>query len=340
MPFNITNSVGRYAKNKAKKAGIWVAVGSGSKFITSTDGNDWKSTASTGGITQGLCLAYGLNDLGDGLWLAGGFGGSGIARSTDGNNWVSVPNNNSLQTSAYGIQYGKDASGVGLWVSSGDYNNTSRLSISRKGTTEWTSNLQLGGISLGSSFVYANNLWVACGQPGNSIATSSNGTSWTGITANGGLSTFAYRVAYGQDASGAGLWIVVGEGANTIARSTSGTSWTGITANGGVSTSGRGVAYGKDASGAGLWVVVGNGANTIATSTNGTSWTGITANGGMNTSGLGVAYGQDGSGAGLWIAVGTGTNSVVKSTNGTNWTAVKSNSGFYASYLSDVKYSN
>ena len=156
--------------------------------------------------------------------------------------------------------------------------------------------------------------WVAVGQGSNCIATSTNGTSWTGVRnatpAGGGIAT-GYGVAYGN-----GLWVAVGSGSNTIAiSSNNGVSWTGITgsANGGLTSSARSVAYGN-----GLWVAVGQGSNTIATSTNGTSWTGRTENGGITAIALGVAYANN-----LWVAVGQNSNAIATSTNGITWTGVQ-----------------
>jgi hypothetical protein len=341
MPFNITNSVGRYAKNGAKKPGFWVAVGGTgtSRIMKSTDGGKtWNPATTFGGITTSICLSYANN-----LLVVGGEGGNGIATSGDGNNWASVtPPSSTNLVNVTILGYGKNATGDGLWVLSGYFNN-SNTHLTTPNFSTWQSyTTSIGGISFSDlgRFVYANNLWVATGfHTANTIATSTNGSSWTRVSANGGVSTHAFRAAYGLDAFGAGLWVVVGQGANTIATSTTGSSWNGVTANGGVSTTARSVAYGKDGSGVGLWVVVGSGANTIATSTSGTAWTGVTTNGGMNTSGMGVAYGLDASGAGLWIAVGTGTNRIVTSPDGTNWTG-KNQTGFSFTYSADVAYIN
>ena len=162
--------------------------------------------------------------------------------------------------------------------------------------------------------------WVAVGSGGNTIATSADGSSWRGVTANGGITTRVLAVAYAN-----GTWVAVGDGSNTIATSTNGTTWTGRTQNGGLTNNqyGAGVAYGLDGSGAGLWVAVGEGSNTIATSSdNGVTWIGRTQHGGINSIGYRVVYGN-----GLWVVVGQGSNSIATSTNGTAWTGVTANGG-------------
>ena len=121
---------------------------------------------------------------------------------------------------------------------------------------------------------------VIVGNPsgGNAIATSANGITWKGRTANA-LSTNGYGVAYGPDGLGGGLWIAVGSGGNTITTSSDGIVWTGKTLNGGLSTEGYSVAYGKDSTGAPVWIAVGSGGNSIVKSSDGgNTWGGMQTN--------------------------------------------------------------
>jgi uncharacterized protein YjdB len=103
---------------------------------------------------------------------------------------------------------------------------------------------------------------VAVGQGGNTIATSTNGTTWTGRGATV-FTTQGLGVTYANN-----RWIAVGSGGNSIATSTNGTTWTGLGTS--VFTQGNGIRYTNN-----LWVATGQGgANTIATSVNGTTWIG------------------------------------------------------------------
>jgi hypothetical protein len=197
-------------------------------------------------------------------------------------------------------------------------------------------------------------LWVAVGQgSGNTIATSSDGISWTGQGAvisiavedvawngsiwvaigEGGAASIAtstdgitwigrstiFVVGYGVAWNGF-LWVAVGNGPNHhFATSTDGIAWTGhgktIMTNGGpIVWVGRDVAW----NGA-LWIAVGQGSGTtIAYSYDGINWTGI-ATSVFSSSGRGIAW----NGA-MWVATGDGTNSTAYSYNGFNWTGVTS----------------
>jgi hypothetical protein len=55
----------------------------------------------------------------------------------------------------------------------------------------------------------------------NTLASSTNGTTWTGRGATI-ITTECWGVYYAN-----GLWVAVGQGTNTIATSTNGTTWTG-----------------------------------------------------------------------------------------------------------------
>ena len=245
-------------------AGLWVAVGSDGLIAKSTDGNVWTPAYTTvagnvGGITtNGYGVAYGKDVSNAGLWVAVGEGGI-IAKSTDGNVWTpaatSVAGNvGGITGAGYGVAYGKDASGAGLWVAVG-----------------------YGGGLIAKS--KDGNVWTPA-------ATSTYGNV-------GGITTSGYRVAYGKDALGAGLWVAGGRG-GIIAKSTDGNVWTPayttVVGNvGGITTMGLGVAYGN-----GLWVAVGQGGiiakstdgnvwTPAATSTYGSV-------GGITTSGRDVAF--------------------------------------------------
>ena len=296
-------------------------------------------------------MAYGKDALGAGLWVAVGQDGL-IAKSTDGNVWTpaatvsGVSGKGGITFFGYGVAYGKDALGAGLWVAVG---GGSIIAKSTDGNV-WTPAATVSGVSgkggitgYGVGVAYGKDalgagLWVAVGE-GGIIAKSTDGNVWTpaagDATNKGGIIDSGRGVAYGKDGNGAGLWVAVGDG-GLIAKSTDGNVWTpaatvsGVSGKGGITSNAHGVAYGKDGTGAGLWVAVGyNGV--IAKSMDGNVWTraatvsGVSGKGGI-TYGHGVAYGKDALGAGLWVAVGEG-GIIAKSTDGNVWTPAATVSG-------------
>ena len=274
------------ARHIAYGNGTYVAVGTGGNSIaSSTDGVTWtgRSTTAVGG--SGYGIAYG-----NGIWVALGFGGGGFAScigtSTDLVTWT--PRSATVFTTGgngYGAAYVN-----GRWVAggfSGGGGNTLATSIDN-GVT-WTG---LGSTVFDNNcrnVVYANGLWVAVGGGSvNAIATSPDGTTWTGGTNFvGGTNTATifssgYSVAYGKDGVGNGLWIAVGTGSvNTIAKSTNGTVWTGL-GKPVFATAGWDVIYTGS-----LWIAVGEGGNSYASSVDGTIWNGGGTTG-LNTAGRGV----------------------------------------------------
>jgi len=306
-----------YGKN-GTGAGLWVAVGGGWIIAKSTDGNVWTVAAGAnfnkGGLTRGDGIAYGKDALGAGLWVAVGLGGL-IAKSSDGHVWTAaatvsgVTGKGGITNNGWSVAYGKDGSGVGLWVAGG---GGGILAKSTDGNI-WTSvagpATSKGGITGGAYGVaYGKDaagigLWVAVGG-GVIIAKSYDGNIWTSSGGNGtnkgGITTNnGYGVAYGKDGSGVGLWVAVGD-TGIIAKSYDVNVWTpaatvdGVAGKGGITTTGHGVAYGKDETGAGLWVVVGQD-GVIAKSTDGNVWTpaatvsGVSGKGGI-TDGRAVAF--------------------------------------------------
>jgi len=153
--------------------------------------------------------------------------------------------------------------------------------------------------------------WVAVGSGGNSVAISTNGTTWKGIFNPLPDINALTNVKYGN-----GIWVAVNVG--IIGYSTNGINWVRITDHPiGVI---RDIAYGKDTSGNGLWVGIGSRGttgHTIATSTDGISWVGCPNTVFNNTYGISVAYGD-----GTWIAIGNGYPSIARSYNGINWTSI------------------
>lgn len=267
-------------------------------------------------------MAYGKDVTGtNDLWVAVGDGTNQIAYSLNGTAWTGTALNGGVKY-PYGVGYGKDGSGNGLWVVvGGGITPAFRTITTSLNGINWSDTSANGGFSsYGEYVVYGKDssgtgLWIAVGSGTNTVLRSYNGTDWTATASNGGVTSLARGVAFGKDGLGNDLWVICGQGTG-IATSLDGNNFTQAVSVGGV-TNAYGVAYGN-----GLWVVVGTGTRTIAYSTDGTNWTGTTANGGMNSAGWGVKYGE-----GRWVAVGNGTQKIVSSTDGINWSVPTLNGG-------------
>jgi hypothetical protein len=300
--FNVTGNSVRYGN------GLWVAGGYGAHTIaTSTDGITWTGRGRTIFSTQSFGVAYGQVFITKPTYVAVGEGTNTLVTSTNGTNWRRTyvqPFNTPL--AGYSIAW----NGV-MWIAgSGSPNGNGSFASSEDGiiwTTATSSSMttSINGIAYGKDGSGAG-LWVAVGSGGNAIATSSNGTTWTGRSIS--MLSPGHSVAYGKDTSGNGLWVAVGSGGNTIATSTDGLTWTGRGYNV-FTTSGYDVAYANN-----LWVAVGQGGNRIATSTDGTNWTGRGSTV-FTTRGYSVAYANN-----LWVAVGQGGNTIATSVDGITWT--------------------
>jgi len=164
------------------------------------------------------------------------------------------------------------------------------------------------------SAAYGNNRFVAGGV--NSIAYSTNGTTWTASTGN---SNFSVRgITYGTQ------FVAVGS-SGTINNSPDGASWTNVTNTTFGSSEIRDVTYGV-----GRYVAVGA-SGKIAYSTDGTSWTAVTDSTFGTSAIYGITYG-----AGKFVASGA-SGKMAYSTNGTSWTAV-ADSTFSAQSIFGITY--
>jgi hypothetical protein len=234
--------------------GLYVAVGGGTNnIITSFDGITWTQRSNT-------FFSSTINsiDFSNGLFVVGW--DNGISTSTNGFSWTT---RNTTPTKC--VKYANN-----LWVAVG---SSGRILTSTDGIT-WinrgTYMTEGYGVAYGKDGL-GNDLWIAGGyNSGNNsndfnIATSSNGTTWTGSRLN---HMSQYRcVAYAN-----GIWVIGGFGtSNTIIASNNGSSWSGCGLT--LSNFCYGIAYGNN-----LWVAVGYsgpyGGNTQATSTNGFGWVG------------------------------------------------------------------
>ncbi len=332
MVFTITNTIGKYAKNRG--GGVtprWVAGGSGlgNIFTTSTnDGVTWVGTTTGyGGLTEVKSIAYGKDGSDKSLLVAVGVGTNKIATSSDGITWAGKNANAFLisgeNSGGRGVAYGN---GVWIAVGNGDSNGNT-VSISTDGGNTWVGNkIQTStGLYILSSIAYGNGRWVIGGRSGaaNTMATSINdGVSWSGISSNVDTGTGINNVVTGV-AFGNGIWGAVGKDTRFFAYSTNGTAWTNVSdvRIGSVSS----IAYGN-----GRWIIgssAPSGGNVIAyaSETNMTLWTGLIPSsfvGSVN----GLAYANN-----LWIATGLGTSKIATSSNGINWLGIVTANGLTTS---------
>ena len=264
------------------------------------------------------------------LSIAVGQGGNSIATSNDlGLTWTGV-GTSSFTTSGYGVAgpatYDVSMASVGTWFATGT-NRSIATSLDPRYNNNWKGDsITTIGTQL-NDLVYVNNLWVAVGVAGsfpnnNGIATSTDGTTWTGRNTNS-----CYSVAYGN-----GLWIAChSSNPNTFSTSTDGITWTNRTGTRITSGSPR-IAFAN-----GVWVIVGgeglsgNG-NAISTSTDGINWTGLGTTIFYNTAKC-IAYGN-----GLWVACGQGGNTFATSTDGITW--IGHGASIASNGINDVAFGN
>jgi hypothetical protein len=127
-----------------------------------------------------------------------GYGTNTIATSSDnGNTWIGRIQNGGIST-GYGVAYGLDGTGAGLWVAVG-YSTTNTIATSSDNGNTWVGQTANGGLNTNATsagVAYGNGLWVAVGTGSNSIATSTNGTAWMGVIKNGSLTTSGFGVAF------------------------------------------------------------------------------------------------------------------------------------------------
>lgn len=177
------------------------------------------------------------------------------------------------------------------------------------------------------------------GQGGNTIATSTDGVTWTGI-GNKGPTIVGRGVKYGRDASGNNVWVAVGEGGGRLSTSLDGNTWTGKSV---FSTNGYKVMFDPNTF---FWIAVGVGGNSIATSNYPTvSWTGQGVNGtGLCVNGPASNY-SNGSGLSGYVVGGYNSGSLFAySTDGTTWQmssgVSSSSSQLVAAGMGTIAYGN
>lgn len=165
----------------------------------------------------------------------------------------------------------------------------------------------------GNGIGWNGNVWVACGQGGNTLAYSPNGFSWFGL-GTGIFSTSGQSVTWNGT-----YWLATGAGSvNTMAYSTNGITWTGL-GNSIFATQANGAVWNGY-----LWVAVGTGGaggNAIAFSSNTLNWNGLGTSMFPLTgtpTGYSIAINTSRT---LMVASGTSTTKIAYSSDGIFWTA-------------------
>tara|TARA_R110000868_G_scaffold404974_1_gene683848 strand:+ start:669 stop:3095 length:2427 start_codon:yes stop_codon:yes gene_type:complete len=261
---------------------LFVAVGTGGKIMTSSDGTTW--TSRTPSTTPNFKdVAYG-----NGVWVAVGSttggGPNPLLTSSDGITWT-VPATAPAAALA-GVVYGN-----GLWVAIG----SGRSAISSDNGATWTNTT---GISALSSFTakiaYANGLFVGIGSLLGDFATSSDGITWVANTPS--PATTLTDVVYGN-----GLFVALG-GSGIILTSPDGMTWTQYAGASSASNTWLGLNYGN-----GTFIAVANtGSDSRAmSSTEGTTW--LEMSNVPSSAWQSVTYGNN-----AWVAVGTNVSMVLE----------------------------
>ncbi len=265
---------------------------------------------------------------------SGGGGGSGIAsiplNLSTNNILVSTISSQQIFTSTINIASTLTANGLSIfnnqpllrrWVAGGLGGSNLEYSDDGINWNNGTSNF-----TDVRAIIYDGSKYIAGGiqGAGGSIATSSDGITWTtlsGIPSNTGC----YALATSGSDYLAGCY-----GTNTILRSSNGSTWTAVanstllfsTTCSGFATDGR------------MWVLVGSGTtNTIAYGyIKGTSFFGL-GKSIFSTAGYAIAWNGV-----MWVAGGAGTNTLAYSYNGTTWTAVPGSTSIFSSSVLSISW--
>lgn len=198
--------------------GKWVAVGQSGKIASSTNGITWTQRTSGFGTSWVRWVAYG-----GGTWVAVGDGGK-MSTSTDGETWTA--NTGSNFNTSYDI--GHVAYGNGVWVG---INANGTLRTATDPTGAWTSRTsQLGTGQHYAEYHPSFSIWTLgteTGTSSGSLASSTNGTTWTARAAN--TSSDADSTFFA--ASNSSLILASSNTGSTwvMQTSTNGTSWSAVT---------------------------------------------------------------------------------------------------------------
>lgn len=261
---------------------------------------DWSDTSTFAGITDARALCFG-----DGLWVAGGTGGT--ETSPDGETWTA----RTTGIQAQGIAYSPE---LDLFVAVQGSTGTNDIETSPDGITWTARNSGVAQILNAVAWCPNAGLFVAVGNAGTCL-TSPTGTTWTSRTSQFG-GTHIWGVVEGAD-----IIVIVGEDGK-VSSSPDGITWTTRT-----SLFAAGEHLYAAVYGVGRFVIGGHGGN-IATSVDGQNWTlgvsGLSGDNGVHR----LLYGTYGGG---WFVMSEfATGSILASRDGLNWTMFPNAAvGFY-----------
>ncbi len=303
---------------------LWLAGGDNGSAATSPDGVTWTSqTAGVQACTIGttrpvLSVVY---DSTNTVWIAGG--GTGSAKvctgTSNGVTWTTRTSN----LTAFPTGIATDGSGHTVAV-----DNTDEDATTSTPTSTWTlhSPAPFGTNNI-VTVAYGNSLWIlgaASGGGGGTLASSSDGITWTTRATNANQNFMA--VTYGGS-----LWTAVNSssGDGDLWTSSDGLTWTeqffmtGVAYGGG-----KWVGWGNVGSGGGG----SNSGSTLRTSSDGTTWT-------TQTTAFGTTPITDAAynGSNLWVAVGN-SGALETSADAVTW-AVQT-SGFSGTNILGVAYNS
>ena len=315
----MTNSqfaqVNAVANNGSTSSPLWVSGGgtSANSLAYSTDGFSWTATGLVTFSTKCNALVYANN-----LWVAVGEGTNSIAWSLDGVIWTGL-GTSIFSTDGAGVAFNSTAAVAAIkWVAVG-LGGTNNIATSDDGLVWIGQGLQVFGSGLGvanNNLAGASNLWVAVGTTNDTIAYSTNATSWTGtgravftgsISANSSTLTVTLPTTLGTITVGMEITSTSMPSGTRIV-SGSGTTWTVSPAIGATPVSSETITgYIFQSRGS---AVAHNGGNVSATFTGAISGTVLTVSGvtGTITAGMGVT------------GTGVATNTVIVSGSGLTWT--------------------
>jgi hypothetical protein len=176
-------------------------------IATSPDGITWTGRAGSSIFgTTGIHVAWNGN-----LWVATGIGTNSFATSPDGITWTGR-GAGPFTSAGYGVAWNGS-----YWVATG--NGTSHTIATSTDGISWTGQGKTAFTTAGYDVAWNGSLWVAVGTGTNTIASSTDGTTWTPRT-----NTLSQGNGVAWNGSN---WIAVGNGSDYFATSSNGINWIG-----------------------------------------------------------------------------------------------------------------
>jgi hypothetical protein len=309
------------AFNVAYNGSRWIVCGGStnntSNIAYSPDGITWNGIVYAD-LNIGLSIAY---DNSNNWVIVGQYGTVSIIYSTDnGSTWNSVTGSSNIISSGMAVAYNNGST----WVAVGDGNSSIAYSSN---LTQWfaaTNSATVFGTKGGNAasvvdVIWDGNTsqWIAVSNEStiNSIATSSDGATWTGYSQN--VLNILFSTIGNCTAWNGSMWVTGGEGVPVLAYSSNGIQWFGspntlffeavsfVTWDGTLS----------------YWIACGAGIYSMAYSINGINWSPMVSpsdifqtNNNFSTCNMIASNGS------MWVAIGAGK--IAYSTNFFSWTLV------------------